>query len=116
MAGVKMANGTILHTSVELLQAEWFLQDYAFQSDLKVLQLHSFDMVLGMEWLERFSPMRIHWAHKWLTIPYQGTSITLQGIVPGSLDCAMVELMHLTSEAPHSSPEEVPVVIQQLLQ
>jgi hypothetical protein len=36
--------------------------------------------------------------------------------VPGSLDCAMVELMHLTSEVPHSSPEEVPVVIQQLLQ
>jgi hypothetical protein len=35
--------------------------------------------------------------------------------VPSSLDCAMVELMHLTSEASHPSPKEVSVVIQQLL-
>jgi hypothetical protein len=50
-------------------------------------------MILGMEWLERFSPMKIHWAHNWLSIPYNNGTITLQGILPSSLKCNMVELM-----------------------
>jgi hypothetical protein len=59
-----------MQSSAKLLQAEWYVQGYLFHSDLKVLALQNFDMILGMEWLERFSQMKIHWAHKWLTIPY----------------------------------------------
>jgi hypothetical protein len=42
---VKVANGTILHSSIELGNAEWFIQGYAFFSDLKVLPLQNLDMV-----------------------------------------------------------------------
>jgi hypothetical protein len=73
-------------------------------------------MILGMECLERFSPMKIHWAHKLLTIPYQNNTITLQGFVQGSLDCAMVELMQLSSETSKPSTKGTPYVIQQVLQ
>jgi hypothetical protein len=36
------------------------LQGYSFHSDLRVLKLKSFDMIIGMDWLEQFSPMQIH--------------------------------------------------------
>jgi hypothetical protein len=61
---VRVANGTVMQSTTELLNPEWFIQGFAFHSDLKILQLHNFDMILGMEWLERFSPMKIRWAHK----------------------------------------------------
>lgn len=34
---------------------------YSFSQDLRVLPLHTFDMILGMDWLERFRPMKVHW-------------------------------------------------------
>jgi hypothetical protein len=48
-AWVQVANGNILQSSSELLQAEWSLQGFVFYSDLKVIPLHNFDMVVGME-------------------------------------------------------------------
>jgi hypothetical protein len=56
LAKVEVVNENIIQSSVELLQAEWAIQGFVFCSDLKVLPLHSFDM----EWLEHFSPMKIH--------------------------------------------------------
>jgi hypothetical protein len=57
---VQVANGSRMQSSSELLQAEWSIQGYVFKSALKVLPLQNFDMVIGMEWLERFSPMKVH--------------------------------------------------------
>jgi hypothetical protein len=57
---VKVANGTMLSSSTKLLGAEWQVQGFSFCSDLKILPLQSFDMILGMDWLEAFSLMKIH--------------------------------------------------------
>jgi hypothetical protein len=78
---VRVADGSVIQAKAEILQAEWFLQGYSFHSDLRVLKLQSFDMIIDMDWLERFSPMQIHWAEKWLTIPYKGSFVTLHGLV-----------------------------------
>jgi hypothetical protein len=59
---VQVANGSRMQSSLEMLQDEWSIQDCKFHSDLKVLDLQNFDMVIGMEWLERFSPVKVHWA------------------------------------------------------
>jgi hypothetical protein len=80
-----------------------------------VLALQNFDMVIGMDWLEKHSPMRVHWTQKWLTIPYHNSQLTLQGIITGVLDCQMIELMQLQSVSPAGETEEVPEVVQQLL-
>jgi hypothetical protein len=38
--------------------------------------------------------MKVHWSHKWLSIPYCGTQVTLQGMIPGVLDFNFVELLY----------------------
>jgi hypothetical protein len=72
-------------------------------------------MVVGMEWLERFSPMQIHWAQKWLTMPYGSTYITLQGLLPDNLDYAIIELSQITSNAQLDEKVELPKEIQAIL-
>jgi len=52
---------------------------FQFHSDLKVLLLSSYDMILGIDWLESHSPMKVHWGHKWVQIPYHGTTVKLFG-------------------------------------
>ncbi|CAD6224880.1 unnamed protein product [Miscanthus lutarioriparius] len=53
---------------------------HPFQHDLKILQLDSDDLILGMDWLERYSPMEIHWKAKWISIPCDGTQLVLHGL------------------------------------
>lgn len=76
---VQVANGTVLHCQSVLPQASWSVGQYTFSSDLCILPLHHFDMILGMDWIESFSPMKVHWQHKWMVIPYHGSSAFLQG-------------------------------------
>jgi hypothetical protein len=77
-----VAGGSTLSCEAVIPQVLWFINDVAFQSDLRVLALMAYDIIIGMDWLESFSPMRVHWKQKWLEIPYEGRSLTLQGVVP----------------------------------
>jgi len=36
-------------------------------------------MILGLDWLASFSPMQVHWAQKWISIPYEGATAMLIG-------------------------------------
>jgi len=78
---VQVANGNVMLCSTHLPAAVWKIQNYHFSSDLWILPLQHFDLILGMDWLESFSPMKVHWKLKWLSIPYQNSTILLQGIL-----------------------------------
>jgi hypothetical protein len=80
-----------------------------------VLDLPNLDMVVGMEWLERYSPVRVHLSQKWLTIPYQGSQITLQGLTPGILNCAMIELLHIHFDGELTDSDQILDTVQQIL-
>lgn len=67
-----------------------------FHHDLKVLPLHNYDLILGMDWLEFHSPMRIHWRQRWMSITYQGSSMVLYGLS----HCSSEELLiHIAAVA-----------------
>ncbi|WVZ50531.1 hypothetical protein U9M48_001775 [Paspalum notatum var. saurae] len=55
----------------------------------------------GMDWLELFSPMKIHWRQKWMAIPYKGSTAVLQGIMPSLPDQMVLQLCPL-QEQPHT--------------
>jgi hypothetical protein len=44
-----------------------------------MLELSSFDMILGLDWLSSFSLMQVHWAQRWISIPYKGATALLIG-------------------------------------
>jgi hypothetical protein len=112
---VGVANGNLMQSSIVLSNVEWYLHGHVFHLDLRIMPLQNFDMIIGMDWLERFSSMKIHWAQKWLTIPYSNSQFTLQGLVSGILDCHMIELMQCATEVQSDRQATVPPALQQLL-
>lgn len=82
---VRVANGAIMHCDTSIPDAVWTIHQYHFQHTLKVLPLASYDIVLGMDWLQMFSPMKVDWRQRWLVVPYNGTTVRLHdsSVPPG---------------------------------
>jgi hypothetical protein len=81
---------------------------------MKVLPLQHYDVIIGYEWLERFSPMKVHWGDKWMVLTYEGQNWLFR---------AVVQVLHISSEdlslATNGKPElqgELSSGIHQLLQ
>lgn len=81
---VQVANGQVLSCSSHIPAAIWSIQGCQFSSDLIVLSLSSYDMILGLDWLESHSPMEVHWGQKWIQIQHQGATVQL---LPPSRSC-----------------------------
>jgi hypothetical protein len=67
---VQVAIGTQLSCDSEVVNAVWSIGGRPFTSTLKVLPLSTYDLIIGMDWLEAHSPMLVNWSHKRLTIPF----------------------------------------------
>lgn len=78
-ANVKIANGQMMRCESAILGCQFTLDGHLFQHDLRILHLDSYDLILGIDWLERYSPMQIHWQAKWISLPHNGTIVLLQG-------------------------------------
>jgi len=112
---VMVANGQVLTCTQFAPAAVWSIQGLEFQSDLKVIPLSYYDMILVMDWLTSHSPTKIHWAHQWLQIPYQQTTVQLTGTLSSLPEGTILQLCSVeTLEQPPSL--EVPPDVQQLLQ
>jgi hypothetical protein len=77
---VQVANGSHLCCTHQILDASWSISGVTFSSTLKVLQLSTYDLIIGMDWLEKHSPMLIHWSKNGLAFlsktplsPYMGS-------------------------------------------
>jgi hypothetical protein len=83
-----------------------------------VLPLSTYDLIIGMDWLETHSPMMVHWAHKWLTIPIKGTYVTLHGLASSVLLESMVQVCNLfeLSDKEQTILQKLPAAIQDLIQ
>ena len=83
---VQVADGGQIACDMFLPKCNWWTQGHNFTSDFRLLPLGNYDVILGMDWLEQFSPMQIDWIHKWLEFQHQHQLVKLQGIVPQT-DC-----------------------------
>jgi hypothetical protein len=81
-----------------------------------VLTLASYDVVLGMDWLEVFSPMQIHWQEKWISIPFQGVQTIL---FADQSEVHSQSLLHIepipSTKSDSAVVDSLPAPIQQLL-
>jgi hypothetical protein len=115
---VQVAGGGLLSCEAFLPQALWFIDDIDFQSDLRILPLAAYGIILGMDWLESFSPMKVHWKQKWLELPYGSQTIRLQGVVPEFPEEVLVQLCIISPDGALSTevallPIEVQVFLDQ---
>jgi hypothetical protein len=104
-ASVKVANGQIMSCDAAVLGCQFTLDGHQFQHDLRILHLDSYDLILGMDWLELYSPMQIHWQAKWITLPHHGTSVMLQGL--SAMSDADLVFQLFAADIPDSSQTEV---------
>lgn len=87
---VQIADGGQLSCSQVIPKCDWWIQGHNFSSDFRLLPLGSYDAILGMDWLQQFSPMQIEWNHKWLEFSHLGKVVKLQGITPQTSQCATI--------------------------
>jgi hypothetical protein len=52
---VHIANGDIMSCSSYIPDAVWSIGQYQFKHNLKLLPLSTYDIILGMDWLQLFS-------------------------------------------------------------
>jgi hypothetical protein len=95
---VQVANGQIIKCDIELKQACWSIQNLNFVIGLKFLPLPYYGMILGIDWLEVHSTMKVEWLNKWIVINFQGTSVQLQGLQPSLPEHSVIECVRTTSE------------------
>jgi hypothetical protein len=60
-SSVQVAGGGILCCNSVIKNVVWVVFGYSFQSELRVLLLAAYDVIIGMDWLEQHSPMKVHW-------------------------------------------------------
>uniref|UniRef100_A0ACD5XYT6 Uncharacterized protein n=1 Tax=Avena sativa TaxID=4498 RepID=A0ACD5XYT6_AVESA len=92
---VKMANGSLVCCDKQVCALPWSTQGYTFHTDMRVLELGGYAAVLGMDWLQSYSPMTIDWIDKSLKIPHNGSEAHLQGIRSSSMTLSSMTVEEL---------------------
>lgn len=72
---VQVANGGTMWAEVNGL--EWWIQGHTFTTNARVIELAAYDLILGMDWLEQFSPMTCDWLAKWIEFKHNGQMVRL---------------------------------------
>lgn len=111
---VKVAGGAILHSNFQFAQLGWSAAGAQFKDDFKVLDLGSYDGIIGLDWLAKYSPMITHWEQGWIANPQAGKFVVLQGEEHNAWIDAMLEL-HLVHETAETEKPVILPEVQQLL-
>jgi hypothetical protein len=117
---VQIANGQVVHCTQGFHQSVWSIQGVQFVSNLKVLPLPYYDLILGMDWLKSHNPMHVDWSNKWMTVNVAGQLVQLHGLQPSLPTHYVVELCVVTSNTIADlfscmAQQDIPAPIQQLL-
>jgi hypothetical protein len=64
LVSVKVANDQLMHSTAQVLGLQWTYEGHTFSDNMCLLDIGAYDAILGMDWLDRCSPMYCHWARK----------------------------------------------------
>ncbi|CAO2144897.1 unnamed protein product [Urochloa humidicola] len=92
---VRVANGNILLCTHELVDQPVSINGHQFLITLRILPLHCYDVILGMEWLEQHSPMMVSWKEKWMAFDHEDQHIKLQGVRSEFIQCSEITIQEL---------------------
>lgn len=128
---VTVANGQQITSDKQVSNFTWWAQGHTFIHSVRILPISCFDLVLGMNWLKKHSPMWIHWKRKLLRFSYEGARISLKGIKDSTSSCIKIktkklkglvkkwgvaQVVHLCLVSTTCSAVNIPPEIQQLVE
>jgi hypothetical protein len=108
-----VAGGAVFQCTHHFPLLTWTADGASFQDNFKVLELGSYDGIIGLDWLSKYSPMVTHWEQGWIAIQHEGRQVVLQGDSVAYWTHALIEL-NMVSEADKTVPV-VPPGVQLLL-
>ncbi|KAL4284548.1 hypothetical protein GQ457_16G010190 [Hibiscus cannabinus] len=76
---ITVANGEKLFSTAKSNKLQWQMQGYNFDHDFRVLSLGGSDMVLGVDWMQKYSPVVMDFNKMTLSFQKDDQLITLQG-------------------------------------
>ncbi|XP_038995777.1 uncharacterized protein LOC120120131 [Hibiscus syriacus] len=76
---ITVANGEKLFSTARSNKVSWKMQGYDFQHDFRVLSLGGSDMVLGVDWMEVFSPIMMDFKTKTISFEKDGETVVIKG-------------------------------------
>jgi hypothetical protein len=106
---VQVAGGAILQCNSYFPALQWEADGTTFTDPFKILDLSSYDGIVGLDWLGKYSPMTTHWEQGWISIQYQGKQVVLRD-ERDNMDCHSVFQIHLLHEAVQPAPDIAPDV------
>lgn len=87
LAQYMAADGSPMLCNQRIPNLKWSCQGHTFESNVGILPLKCFDMILGEVWLEACSPMWIHWSEKQMKFTHNGQRILLKGLTQEVSHC-----------------------------
>jgi hypothetical protein len=116
---VKVAGGAVLQCTEFFPTLCWTAAGATFTDQFRVLSLGSYDGIIGLDWLAKYSPMTTDWEQGWISFLQDTKTVILNGA--GSQFCthALVEvnLVQDTPTAPDLSQfPEIQALLQQFPQ
>jgi hypothetical protein len=126
---VMVANGHKKVTDSKCSNLKYTIQG---EGELRLLEVTGYDMILGLDWLSQFGPMKIDWRERWIAFEKGGREIKLQvqeekavvkmcqqvnldkeGKEDSELIVAQVMLVLASEESQAPVPKEVALVLNQ---
>ncbi|GKB52916.1 putative reverse transcriptase domain-containing protein [Tanacetum coccineum] len=106
---VELANGKVVSTNNVLIGCTLNLLNHFFPIDLMVIELGSFDVIIGMDWLSRYDAA-ILCGKKKVRIPLEGKTLVIEGDRNNSrLKIEKrLEDVHVIQDFPKVFPDELP--------
>ncbi|GJS02873.1 putative reverse transcriptase domain-containing protein [Tanacetum coccineum] len=108
---VELADGKVVSTNNVLIGCTLNLLNCSFAIDLMVIELGSFDIVIGMDWLSRYDTA-ILYGEKKVRIPLEGKTLVIEGNRNNSrlkiVSCIKARKYIENGYFPEVFPEELP--------
>lgn len=76
---VKVASGELLECNSWIPELAWGMQSYSFTHSVFVMAAETYDMVLGVDWMRRYSPITIDFKALQSSFDFKGQTVKLQG-------------------------------------
>jgi predicted aspartyl protease len=128
---VTMANDNKVPNNKIIHDLSWWSQGHTFTISARVPESQHYDIILGMDWLEQFSPMWVHWRKKKMRFGLKGKRIQLSGIKPCTSVCPPIkakklqgllrkgsvhQLVYLSAVQEDTGEDDIPLEMQQIVQ